>query len=53
MIGDMLILSGALTLFILLGIAGKWRVEHDAKLAKQRAERLAPKQAELQDERDC
>lgn len=31
MIGGMLILSGGLGLFILLGIAGKWRVEHDAK----------------------
>jgi hypothetical protein len=31
MIGSMLILSAGLGLFILLGVAGKWRVEHDEK----------------------
>lgn len=34
MIGDMLILSEALTLFILLGIVGKWRVERDSKVER-------------------
>lgn len=37
MIGNMLILSGGLGLFILLGIAGKWRVEHDAKQKQARS----------------
>lgn len=35
MIGGMLILSGGLLVFILLGLAGKWRVEHDAKQQKR------------------
>lgn len=35
MIGDMLILSAGLGLLILLGIAGKWRVEHDAKVERE------------------
>lgn len=38
MVGGMLILSAGLGLFILLGIAGKWRVEHDAKFAKPKGE---------------
>lgn len=37
MIGGMLILSAGLGLFILLGLAGKWRVEHDEKIAKIKA----------------
>ncbi len=37
MIGNMLILSGVLTVFLLLGVAGKWRVEHDAKQKQARS----------------
>lgn len=50
MIGDMLILSAGLGLLILLGIAGKWRVEHDAKLAKKQAEQKAEQQTEKKNE---
>jgi len=28
MVGQMLILSAGLSLFILLGVAGRWRVDH-------------------------
>lgn len=38
MIGGMLILSAGLGLLILLGIAGKWRVEHPDKFAKQKGQ---------------
>lgn len=37
MIGGMLILSGGLGLLILLGVAGKWRVEQDAKQKQNHA----------------
>jgi len=32
MIGEMLILSAGLGLFILRGIAGRWRVDHDEEV---------------------